>query len=163
MATSRQRASAQIGRLDDGRIGGIALQRLDAFLPQRRHRLLVVLDDEQRNALLAQGRADEAADPAMADQDDMVLETSRPDRLAHRRCFLRRFDRRGVRERLLAPGRIDVERSEQQRIDQNTDDGAGENQVAPILRQKAEREAAVGENERELPDLRQRGRDHQRG
>ena len=38
-----------------------------------------------------------------------------------------------------------------------------ENQVAPILRQKAEREAAIGEDERELADLRQRGRDHQRG
>ena len=44
----------QIGRLDHRRIGGIALERLDAFLPQRRDPILVVLDDEERHALLAQ-------------------------------------------------------------------------------------------------------------
>ncbi len=45
----------QVGGLDHRGIGGIALERLDAFAAvQRGHPVLVVLDDEERHVPLAQ-------------------------------------------------------------------------------------------------------------
>ena len=99
----------------------------------------------------------------MTDQHHMVLEAGRADRLAHRHHLLARLGLGRLGQRLLAPRRVDVERGEQQRIDENADDGAGQDQVAALFRQQAERQAAIGEDEGKLADLRQRGRDHQRG
>ena len=135
MATRRQRALAEIRRLDHIGIGGIAGKRLDAKLFERGDPILVVLDDEERDVPLAQGRADEAADPAMADQHHVVLEACRADRLAHRRLFLLRVSRCRLGERLLPPRRVDVERGEEKRIEEDGDDGAGENEVAALLGQ----------------------------
>ena len=126
--------------------------------------LLVVLDDEQRHVLLAQGGADIAADPAMADQHHMVLEGGRADRLAHRRHFLRRLGLGRLGERLLAPRRVDIERGEQQRIEQDADDGAGRGSGRGHLPGSSPScQAAIGKDEGELADLRERGGDHQRG
>ena len=62
------------------------------------------------------------------------LRRRRADRLAHRHLLFRAPSaRRRLGERLLAARRIDVERGEQQRIEQNGDDGAGEDEVAALL------------------------------
>ena len=64
---------------------------------------------------------------------------------------------RGARRRLQP-----VRRREDQRIERDRQQRAGEDQVAALGRQQAERDAEPGEDERELADLRQAGRDGQR-
>ncbi len=65
---------------------------------------------------------------------------------------------------LLAEGALkSVQAAEQQRVDRDGDDGAGDQQVAASLRQKVQREGQVTDDERELPDLGQTDRHGQRG
>ncbi len=54
-----------------------------------------------------------------------------------------------------------VERGEEQRVDADRKDRAGEDQIAPILRQETEIGTEPGEDERELADLREADRDRE--
>src|SRR5262245_8453566 len=97
----------------------------------------------------------------MADQNDMALELGRPDLFARSRRALMggdRLTRFHFRAREQA-----VERREQERVEQYRDDRDDQDQIAALLRQKREIEAEIGEDERKFADLRQRGRDGERG
>jgi hypothetical protein len=56
-----------------------------------------------------------------------------------------------------------VQPGEQQRVGDDRQQRAGQDQVVPLLRQHLLAEAKAGEDEGELADLRQAGRDGQRG
>ena len=75
------------------------------------------------------------------------------------------FGRPGCARRVavLALRQIPVERREQQRIEQDREDRAGEDQVRALLGQQRQADAEARQDERELADLRQAGRDRQRG
>ena len=109
-----------------------------------------------------QSFADEAADTAMADQHDMIGQRRHRDRLA--RGFGLRCRAAAVRSfaASLAPGQRSST-GEEQRIEQDREDRAGEDQVAPALRQQPEAHAEPGQDEGELADLREARRDRQRG
>ena len=124
----------------------------------------ILLDHQQRRAGLEQRLADEAADAAVADQHDMVGQRGRAESPPARRLGVG-FGGAGFRRPASAAGlrQHAVERGEEQRIEQDRDDRAGEDQVAPALRQQRERHAEAGEDERELADLREARRDRERG
>ena len=73
---------AEIGGGDDLGVRGIAGDGLDALGLQLCKPLIVALDDEERYLLLGKFFADDAADPAVADQHHMICERGRADRLA---------------------------------------------------------------------------------
>ena len=153
---------AEVGGGDDLGVRGIAGDGLDALRFQLGKPLIVVLDDEERHLLFGEALADDAADPAMADQHHMIVERRRADRLAGG-AFLLRLDRFHLCFRLVAPCLKHVEPGEEQRIEQDGEDGAGEDEIAAALRQKPEIDAEPGEDEGELADLREADRDEQRG
>ena len=66
----------------------------------------------------------------------------------------------GLRSR---PRQKAVEHREEQRIEQDRDDRAGEDQIAAALGQQRQRHAEPGEDEGELADLREARRNRQRG
>ncbi|MGB6769785.1 MAG: hypothetical protein WBE50_17185, partial [Methyloceanibacter sp.] len=73
------------------------------MLTQLRGGVLIALDDEEGKLDLAQRLAHHAADPPMADQDDVIGKPSDRDRLAAAR--LRRRSRFEVRIRSGTPNR----------------------------------------------------------
>ncbi len=84
---------AEVGGGDDLGVRGIAGDGLDALRLQLGKPLIVALDDEERHLLLGKVFADDAADPAVADQHDMIRERGRADRLAGGAFLLRGCDR----------------------------------------------------------------------
>ena len=59
------------------------------------------------------------------------------------------------RQRRVVVGNQAIEQREQQRIEHDRNDGAGQHQVAAALRQQLERDAEADQDEGELADLRQ--------
>ncbi len=103
--------SGQVRRADHLRIGSVAGDRLLPGALQRGGAIRVILDHQQRRAWRQRG-ADEAADPSMTDQHQVVSQAC--DRQhGTRRGFLRRYSR-GV---FVSLGEPPVERDEEQRID----------------------------------------------
>ncbi|MCY1287514.1 hypothetical protein D9M68_439840 [compost metagenome] len=150
-----------VGQLQHLRIGGVADHHGEAALAQFGGLLALVLDHHQRHPGLAQPRADQAADAAVADEDGVIA-------LAHawRQVLFRLLLRHGFafalddhRLRLLQP----LDGDEQQRVDQDRQDRAGQHQVAAHLRQQLQADAQADQDEGELADLRQAGGDGQRG
>ena len=99
---------------------------------------------------------DKPADAPVPDDDRMPGERRR---LGHLGLHLRR------RTRLLGFLRVSpaVEQREQERIDDDRDDRAGEDEILRLLRHHFEPKPEAGQNEREFADLRQADRDRQRG
>ena len=111
--------------------------------------------------MLAQRLAHHAADPAVADEHDVIGKPRHRDRLAAAR--FRRRPRLGVVGLHGAPHRQAVDKLHQQRIDEDRDNGAGENEVARLSRQDRQRHAEPGEDEGKLADLREADRDGKGG
>ena len=141
------------------RTGG---HRLDAARLQSGDDLVFLLDDEQRHPGARQRLADPVADAAVADEDGMPLLARHLDLGGgglgagiHRLVGRDRVCHRLGAVTLVEPRPQPIERHEQQRIEHDGDDGAGEHQLAAELRHEAERHAEAGQDERELADLRQ--------
>jgi len=64
--------ACRIGGGENIFLGGIADHGLDAVRLQPRHGLVGILDDQERLVGLSQGDADQAADPAITDQDGVA-------------------------------------------------------------------------------------------
>ena len=133
----------------------------------------VGLDHEERRSYRGHLAADVLADPAVAYENHVIGQRRDGEGLA---CgvsgrflccgrFLLGGDSVCLRRRLaVSPLREPpVQQGEQERIDQDRQDRAGEDQVAPLLRQDLKLDAEAGENERELADLREACRNGQRG
>ncbi len=71
------------------------------------------------------------------------------------------FHHAGIR-RPLQPGQQHGNGPEEQRIERDGDERPGEDQVVAVSRQQVERAPQCGKDERELPDLGERGRDDER-
>ena len=134
--------------------GGTAADAGDAGRVRARHVIGVVVDDEDRHAAIAQQPGQRAAHAAVTDDDGVRVQVER----RARRSLLRWQRRFGDPARL--PAR---EPGEHERVGDDRQQGAGEDQVVPLLRQQALGEAEAGEDEGELADLRQADGDRQCG
>ncbi len=122
-------------------------------LRRARRPFVVHLDHQERNVRRPQLRADELPDAAMADQDDVIRQGGGGARFGvgcHPRGLVR-CGRRGG----LGTGEPAVEDREQERVHEDRQDRAGQDEVAAPLRQDGEVHAQPGQDERELADLRQ--------
>ncbi len=85
---------------------------------------------------LAQRPADHAADAAVADQHDVI------GKLRHRQRLARLLDRLGARRALALPAfEQPIDQREDQRIEEDRDDCAGEDEIAAALGKKCKRYA----------------------
>src|SRR4029079_9487141 len=144
-------------------IGGIADDPFDALRLEFGDQILVVLNDEDWGFGLAQDSTDEAAHSAMADQHHMVGQSSAADRLARRRRLFDSLGRRPVGDSLPAPRENEGERRKEEWIEDDADNGAGEDAIADLGPAQTETQAKARKDEGELTDLRERRRDGQSG
>src|SRR6187431_776992 len=86
----------------------------------------------------------------------MICEPRRPDRLS---CSVGLRYLRNLDSPLLPPLQHVVERSKQERIEQDRNDRAGKDQIPPLLGKERQAHAEASENEGELADLGERRRD----
>ena len=73
MATTTFRLSASFRSLQNFGLRGIAHQRFDAALPEFADRAVRNLDHQERQLLLLQVIADDVSDPAVTDQDRVIV------------------------------------------------------------------------------------------
>ena len=163
-ATSTQRAASRLAaRMTSGSAPLPAI--VSGPLPLIAvHPVDVLLDHQERRAGLEQLLADEAADAAVADEHDMVGQRRERDLLPRRLSAGAAGAASGAAGLVgVTPRQDAVEPGEEQRIEQDRDDRAGEDEIAPALGQQRQRHAEPGEDEGELADLREARRDRERG
>lgn len=150
----------EIGCLEQAALPGVSADDLDALGAQLLGRGVELVDHEEGHATRLQRLADTASDLAVADENGMAAQAGdREFGRGHR-------DSRAVRSaRCLASLEArtkPVEGEEQERIDQDGQDRARQDQVTPVLRQEPNPNAQSREDERKLADLGKAHRDGER-
>ncbi|MNT08744.1 hypothetical protein D3C72_1434950 [compost metagenome] len=142
-----------------GRFARIAGHGRNALLAQLVDDFTVFLGHNKVDAPFHQRGGDAPAHAPIADEDDLARQFF----LRHGHRQLGQRVRRAfelAREVAVADhAQQRLGHAEDERVEGDRQDGAGQDQALPFLRHQAQRQAQRGQDERELADLRQAGRD----
>ncbi len=150
----------QIGSLHGCRLHPVQRDHIDRLAAQRIDDFPTVLDHHEGDARALQPFTDHAPDPAVPDDDRVVLQHRLPDR---RVLVVRLAARLGdCAVAAVEPGGEPVEQHEEDRAREDREHGARQHQIASGLGEQGERHAQIDEDEGELADLREARRNGER-
>jgi hypothetical protein len=127
------------------------------------HPLAAVIDHDEREITLAENLADGTADATEPDDDRVVVNGGVEVWGRHRDGRRRALERREQAGARIQPGAGPVCRPERERVEADREDGGRHEKALSLGRQEPEARAERGEDEGELSDLREAGRDREGG